>query len=393
MIAGLARFCNGDVGRAEDLAQDALVSALETWPNDGIPRNPGAWLMTTAKNRQIDLGRRTQMFRVKVEELGRELPLAAPEPDPDAIDDDLLSLVFTTCHPVLSQDSQVALTLRMVGGLRTDEIARAFLVPESTIGQRISRAKRTLSDAEVPFEVPPPEQRGERVAAVLGVIYLIYNEGYSATAGEDWMRLDLCEDALRLGRMMQQLMPGEAEVHGLAALMELQSSRLGARTTATGEPILLLDQDRSRWDRLLIERGFAALAAAHALPGDPGIYTLQADIAACHARARRAEDTDWRQIANLYEALSALTRSPVVELNRAVAMSYADSPQTALIIIDSIERSEALADYHLLRSVKGDLLERSGRPEEAAAEFARAAEMTQNERERAVLEARRDALR
>jgi RNA polymerase sigma factor (sigma-70 family) len=393
LIAGLARFCNGDVGRAEDLAQDALVSALETWPNDGIPRNPGAWLMTTAKNRQIDLGRRTQMFRVKVEELGRELPLAAPEPDPDAIDDDLLSLVFTTCHPVLSQDSQVALTLRMVGGLRTDEIARAFLVPESTIGQRISRAKRTLSDAEVPFEVPPPEQRGERVAAVLGVIYLIYNEGYSATAGEDWMRLDLCEDALRLGRMMQQLMPGEAEVHGLAALMELQSSRLGARTTATGEPILLLDQDRSRWDRLLIERGFAALAAAHALPGDPGIYTLQADIAACHARARRAEDTDWRQIANLYEALSALTRSPVVELNRAVAMSYADSPQTALIIIDSIERSEALADYHLLRSVKGDLLERSGRPEEAAAEFARAAEMTQNERERAVLEARRDALR
>jgi RNA polymerase sigma factor (sigma-70 family) len=361
LIAGLARFCNGDVGRAEDLAQDALVSALETWPNDGIPRNPGAWLMTTAKNRQIDLGRRTQMFRVKVEELGRELPLAAPEPDPDAIDDDLLSLVFTTCHPVLSQDSQVALTLRMVGGLRTDEIARAFLVPESTIGQRISRAKRTLSDAEVPFEVPPPEQRGERVAAVLGVIYLIYNEGYSATAGEDWMRLDLCEDALRLGRMMQQLMPGEAEVHGLAALMELQSSRLGARTTATGEPILLLDQDRSRWDRLLIERGFAALAAAHALPGDPGIYTLQADIAACHARARRAEDTDWRQIANLYEALSALTRSPVVELNRAVAMSYADSPQTALIIIDSIERSEALADYHLLRSVKGDLLERSGR--------------------------------
>jgi RNA polymerase sigma factor (sigma-70 family) len=393
LIAGLARFCNGDVGRAEDLAQDALVSALEAWPADGIPRNPGAWLITTAKNRQIDIGRRALLYRVKVEELGRELPEVATEPDPEAIDDDLLSLVFTTCHPVLTEDSQVALTLRMVGGLKTEEIARAFLVSDSTIGQRISRAKRTLADAEVPFEVPPPEQRSERLAAVLGVIYLIFNEGYSATAGEDWMRLDLCEDALRLGRMMQQLMPDEAEVHGLAALMELQSSRMHARTTPAGEPILLLEQNRTLWDWLLIDRGLAALASAQAAQDTPGPYTLQAEIAACHARARRAEDTDWRQIVNTYETLSALTRSPVVELNRAVAMSYADSPETALIIISGIEHSAALADYHLLWSVKGDLLERAGRPEEAAAEFARAAEMTQNERERAVLEARRDALR
>jgi predicted RNA polymerase sigma factor len=281
----------------------------------------------------------------------------------------------------------------MVGGLKTEEIARAFLVSDSTIGQRISRAKRTLTDAEVPFEVPPAEQRPERLAAVLGVIYLIFNEGYSATAGEDWMRLELCEDALRLGRMMQQLMPGEAEVHGLAALMELQSSRMRARTTPAGEPILLLEQNRALWDGLLIERGLAALDAALAAPGPAGPYTLQAEIAACHARARRAEDTDWRQIVDFYETLSALTRSPVVELNRAVAMSYADSPETALIIIGGIEDSPVLANYHLLSSVKGDLLERAGRPQEAAAEFARAAEMTQNERERVVLEARRDALR
>jgi predicted RNA polymerase sigma factor len=349
--------------------------------------------MTTAKNRQIDLARRSRVFQVKVVEIGRELPVAAPEPDPDAIDDDLLSLIFTTCHPVLSQNSQVALTLRMLGGLRTEEIARAFLVSESTIGQRISRAKRTLADADVPFEVPPPDERPERVAAVLAVIYLIFNEGYSATAGEDWMRLDLCEDALRLGRMMQQLMPNDSEVHGLAGLMELQASRMRSRTAADGSPILLLDQNRRSWDWLLIERGLAAIEQAKAAPGGRGSYTLQAEIAACHATARRPEDTDWDRIAALYRDLSRLTGSPIVELNRAVAVGMASGPEAGLRVLDAIADDPALAEYHLLPSVRGDLLEKAGRRAEAADEFERAAAMTQNAREREVLARRRDALR
>jgi RNA polymerase sigma factor (sigma-70 family) len=393
VIAGLARFCNGDLGRAEDLAQDALVAALETWPSEGVPKNPGAWLMTTAKNRQIDLARRSRIFQVKVEELGRELPAAAPAPDPEAIEDDVLSLVFTTCHPVLSKESQVALTLRMVGGLKTEEIARAFLVPDATIGQRISRAKRALTDAEVPFEVPPPEVRRERISAVLAVVYLIYNEGYSATAGDDWIRRDLCADALRLGRMLQQLMPDVAEVHGLAALMELQSSRLSTRTTADGTPILLLDQNRQFWDRTLIDRGIAAIDRAKSTPDHAGSYTLQAEIAACHATARRAEQTDWNRIAALYRDLSNLTGSPIVELNRAVAVGMASGPEAGLRVLDAIADDPALADYHLLASVRGDLLEKAGRSAEAAEEFERAASMTRNEREREVLIGRRDAAR
>ena len=393
LIAGLARFCNGDIGRAEELAQDALVSALETWPAEGVPRSPGAWLMTTAKNRQIDLARRARVFQVKVEEIGRELPAAAPEPDPDAIEDDLLSLVFTTCHPVLSQESQVALTLRMLGGLKTEEIARAFLVSESTIGQRISRAKRTLADATVRFEVPPPEERAERIASVLAVVYLIFNEGYSATAGEDWMRLDLCEDAVRLGRMLQHLMPDEAEVHGLAALMELQSSRLATRTTADGTPILLLDQNRQFWDRLLITQGIESIARAKAVCRVAGPYTLQAQIAACHATAARAEATDWNRIAALYRDLSNLTGSPIVELNRAVAVGMASGPEAGLRVVDSIADDPALAEYHLLPSVRGDLLAKLGREREAADQFDLAAAMTRNEREREVLTRRRDELR
>ncbi|MGH2960113.1 MAG: RNA polymerase sigma factor [Solirubrobacterales bacterium] len=393
MIAGLARFCNGDVGRAEDLAQDALVSALETWPREGVPRNPGAWLMTTAKNRQIDLARRARVFQVKVEELGRELPVAAPEPDPEAIDDDVLSLVFTTCHPVLSQESQVALTLRMVGGLKTEEIARAFLTSDSTIGQRVSRAKRTLAESEVPFEVPPPEQRLERMAAVLGVIYLIFNEGYSATTGEEWVRLDLCDDAVRLGRMMQQLMPQEAEVHGLAALMELQASRFPTRITADGSAIPLEKQNRQFWDRLAIDRGLKAIERAKAAPTRSGSYTLQAEIAACHATPRHAEDTDWFRIAALYRDLSNLTGSPIVELNRAVAVGRASGPEAGLRVLDSIADDPALANYHLLPIVQGDLLEKAGRVAEAAEEFDRAAGMTRNEREREALIRRRNALR
>lgn len=393
LIAGLARFCNGDIGRAEELAQDALVSALETWPVEGVPRNPGAWLTTTAKNRQIDLARRARVFQVKVEEIGRGLPAAAPEPDPDAIEDDLLSLVFTTCHPVLSQESQVALTLRMVGGLKTEEIARAFLVSETTVGQRISRAKRTLSDADVPFEVPPPEERAERIASVLAVVYLIFNEGYSATAGEDWMRLDLCEDAVRLGRMLQHLMPDEADVHGLAALMELQSSRLATRTTADGTPILLLDQNRQSWDRLLITQGLESIARAKSVRKAAGSYTLQAQIAACHATAARAEATDWNRIAALYRDLSNLTGSPIVELNRAVAVGMASGPEAGLRVVDAIADDPALAEYHLLPSVRGDLLAKLGREREAAEQFELAAAMTRNERERDVLTRRRDELR
>jgi RNA polymerase sigma factor (sigma-70 family) len=393
LIAGLARFCNGDIARAEDLAQDALVSALETWPSDGVPRNAGAWLMTTAKNRQIDLARRARMYSGKLEQVARELPAASPPADADAIEDDILRLVFMTCHPALSRESQVALTLRMVGGLKTNEIARAFLVPEATVGQRISRAKRTLSDAAVPFELPEPEALSERVAAVLAVVYLIYNEGYSASAGEDWMRLDLCEDALRLGRMLQQLMPGEPEVHGLAALMEIQSSRLRARTDAGGAPVPLLEQDRRRWDRLLIDRGLAAIDRAHAAPGTPGSYTLQAEIAACHARAKRPEDTDWKQIELLYSALERLTRSPIVTINRAVAVGMTGAPQEGLAMLDAVETDPLLHKYHLLPAVRGDLLEKLGRADEAAGYFDRAAELASNAREAELLRARASAVR
>lgn len=349
--------------------------------------------MTTAKNRQIDLARRSRVFQVKVEELGRETPVVAPESDPEAIDDDVLSLIFMTCHPVLSQESQVALTLRMVGGLKTEEIARAFLVSDSTIGQRISRAKRTLTDAEVPFEVPPPEERPARMSAVLGVIYLIFNEGYAATAGENWMRRELCDDALRLGRMMQQLMPDETEVHGLAALMELQSSRLATRVTADGTPILLQDQNRQFWDRILINRGLDAIERAKAVSGRSGSYTLQAEIAACHATPRRAENTDWNRIAALYRDLSNLTGSPIVELNRAVAVGMASGPEAGLRVLDAIADEPVLANYHLLPSVRGDLLEKAGRPAEAVEQFDLAAAMTKNEREREVLARRSAALR
>jgi len=393
LIAGLARFCNGDIGRAEELAQDALVSALETWPDQGLPKNPGAWLMATAKNRQIDLARRARVFQAKVEEIGRELPESAPEPDPEAIDDDVLSLIFMTCHPVLSRESQLALTLRMVGGLKTEEIARAFLVPDATIGQRISRAKRTLTDAEVPFEVPPPEERRDRIGSVLAVVYLIYNEGYAATAGDDWMRLDLCQDALRLGRMLQQLMPEEAEVHGLAALMELQSSRAATRVGRDGTPILLLDQNRQFWDRSLIERGLDSIELARAAPTRRGSYTLQAEIAACHARAVRADQTDWNRIAALYRDLSNLTGSPIVELNRAVAVAMVNGPEAGLRVLDAIADEPALAEYHLLPSVRADLLAKAGRKREAAEQFELAAAMTRNEREREVLSRRRDELR
>lgn len=358
-----------------------------------MPRNAGAWLMATAKNRQIDLARRARVFQLKTEELGRELPVVAPVPDPEAIEDDLLSLVFTTCHPELTQDSQVAVTLRMLGGLKTEEIARAFLVSESTIGQRISRAKRTLADADVPFEVPPPDERAERIAAVLGVVYLIFNEGYSATAGEDWLRLDLCADALRLGRMLQQLMPNDPEVHGLAALMELQASRMHSRTAPDGSAILLLDQDRHSWDWLMIDRGLAAIERAKAAPGRAGSYTLQAEIAACHATAREPEDTDWFRIAALYRDLSKLTGSPIVELNRAVAVGMASGPEAGLRVLDAIADDPALANYHLLPSVRGDLLEKAGRGAEASEHFDLAASMTKNEREREALSRRSEALR
>ncbi|MFT4048205.1 MAG: RNA polymerase sigma factor [Solirubrobacterales bacterium] len=394
LIAGLARFCNGDIGRAEELAQDAVVVALERWPEDGIPRNPGAWLMTTAKNRQIDLARRTAVFRVKTEELGREFELGAEDQvATPAVEDDLLRLIFTTCHPALTRESQVALTLRMLGGLTTTEIARALLSTESTVGTRISRAKRTLADAGSPFEVPEADELDERLAAVLAVVYLIFNEGYSATAGADWMRLDLCEDALRLGRVLQAQLPDHPEVHGLAALMEIQASRSRARTSASGEIVLLLDQDRSRWDRTLIERGYAAIERAHATSGAPGVYTLQAEIAACHARAANADETDWQRIAQLYAGLSELTGSPVVEVNRAMAVGMAEGPAAGLAVIESVADTGALSDYHPLHAVRADLLERAGRHGDAAEEFARAAELTRNDRERAELQRRSTTLR
>lgn len=393
LIAGLARFCRGDLQLAEDLAQDALLQALEKWPADGIPDNPGGWLMTTAKNRAIDQARRAQAFNRKADEIGRDLERRGAFESPDAaeridnlIGDDLLRLIFTTCHPVLTIDSRVALTLRMLGGLKTEEIARAFIVPDSTIGQRISRAKKTLAENDVPFEVPAADELPERMASVLGVIYLIFNEGYAATSGDDWLRQDLCEDAMRLGRVLAGLTPREPEVHGLVALMELQASRSTARTAEDGTAILLLDQDRTTWDQLLIDRGLAALQAARKLSrGNPGPYELQAEIAACHATARQAGDTDWPRIAALYGALGALTASPVVELNRAVAVSMAQSPHAGLEILESIEDHPDLAGYHLLPTVRGDLLEKVGRKEEAAADFRRAAELTRNQRERAVL--------
>src|SRR5712672_2104657 len=369
-----------DVGLAEELAQDALVVALERWPESGIPDNPGAWLMATAKHRAIDRLRRGKLLERKHGELARELQarqeMAVADFEAaldDDIGDDLLRLVFTSCHPVLSPEARVALTLRLLGGLTTDEISRAFLVPESTVAQRIVRAKRTLSEAHVPFEVPRADELATRLSSVLDVIYLIFNEGYSATAGDDWMRPGLCEDALRLGRVVAELVPREPEVHGLVALMEIQASRSVARLGPTGEPILLLEQNRARWDQLLIRRGLAALERAETLGGALGPYALQAAIAACHARARTAEETDWTRIAALYDALAQLTPSPVVELNRAVAVAMAFGPAAGLELIDALTSEPQLKDYHLLPSVRGDLLVKLGRLDEARAEFERAA--------------------
>ena len=380
LIAGLARIVR-DVGIAEELAQDALVAALQQWPESGVPRNPGAWLMATAKHRAIDLLRRNKRFESKRAEIALELE-SRNEND---MGEDLLGLVFTACHPVLSAEARVALTLRVVGGLTTDEIARAFIVPEPTIAQRIVRAKRTLTEKKVPFEVPVGDELTARLSSVLEVIYLIFNEGYSATAGEDWMRPSLCEDALRLGRMLAELAPREPEVHGLVALMEIQASRAHARVDRTGQPILLLDQNRALWDQLLIRRGLAALERAAKLARARGPYVLQAAIVACHARARTADETDWTRIATLYGELARLMPSPVIELNRAVAIGMAAGPQAGLDLVDALASDEYLRTYHLLPSVRGDLLEKLGRAEEAAAEFERAAAMTRNARERTLL--------
>ncbi len=400
LIAGLARIV-GDVGLAEDLAQDALVVALEQWPASGVPDNPGAWLMATAKHRAIDHLRRRKMQDTKHEHLGRELAerQVSPEADlaaalDDQVGDDLLSLIFTACHPVLTTEARVALTLRLLGGLTTEEIARAFLVPKATIQQRIVRAKRTLAAARVPFEVPRGAELAARLESVLEVIYLIFNEGYSATAGVDWVRPALCDDALRLGRILAELAPAEPEVHGLVALLEIQASRIRARVGPGGEPILLLDQDRGKWDHLLIGRGLAALERAESSGrgGTYGPYALQAAIAACHARARTAEETDWTRIVALYDALAQLMPSPVVELNRAVALGMAFGPAAGLELVDALTTDPALAGYHLLPSVRGDLLAKLGRFEEARAEFTRAASLTQNSRERELLHKKREAL-
>jgi RNA polymerase sigma-70 factor (ECF subfamily) len=392
LIAGLARIVRGDVGRAEELAQDALVAALEHWPAEGVPQNPGAWLMATAKRRAIDDFRRNKLLARKHEEIGHELETerdAGPDLDEaldDDVGDDLLRLIFTSCHPVLSAEARVALTLRLLGGLTTEEIARAFLVPEPTVAQRIVRAKRTLAEAHVPFEVPRGPELGARLASVLEVIYLIFNEGYAATAGDHWMRPELCEDALRLGRILAELAPGEPEVHGLVALMEIQASRAAARVGPRGEPILLLEQNRARWDQLLIRRGLAALARAEATAGERrGSYALQAAIAACHARARTAEETDWPLIARLYAELAALVPSPIVELNRGVAVSMAEGPAAGLAVIDTLISEPTLAGYHLLPGVRGDLLSKLGRWEEARVELERAAGLARNARERALL--------
>ncbi len=392
LIASLARIVR-DVGLAEDLAQDALVIALERWPQTGIPDNPGAWLMATAKHRAIDRVRRNVTLERKVDALGHDLEvqqaIAEAEFDrvleEDDVGDDLLRLIFTACHPLLSPEARVALTLRLLGGLTTGEIARAFLVPESTVAQRIVRAKRTLAEAHVPFETPRGVERDQRLSSVLEVIYLVFNEGYSASAGEDWVRPALCEDALRLGRILAELAPEEPEVHGLVALMEIQASRLRARVGPRGEPVLLLDQNRARWDRLLIGRGLAALVRAEGLGGALGPYTLQAAIAACHARAVTPEATDWARIAALYDALAQIMPSPVVELNRAVALAMAYGPDAGLAVVDTLLDEPSLQTYHLLPAVRGDLLAKLGRLDEARAEFERAATLTNNNRERELL--------
>ena len=394
LIAGLARLVR-DVGAAEELAQEALVTALERWPESGVPDNPGAWLMTTARNRALDDLRRRKLHGQKRGEIGYEIEShhEASVPDLDAaldddVGDDLLRLVFTACHPLLSTEARVALTLRLLGGLTTEEIARAFLSSEPTIAQRIVRAKRTLAEARVPFEVPRGPELAPRLASVLEVVYLIFNEGYAATGGDDWMRPALCEDALRLGRILAELAPNEPEVHGLVALMEIQASRAGARTGASGEPILLLEQNRALWDHVLIQRGLAALARAEVLGGANGPYALQGAIAACHARARTGEETNWERIVTLYEALATLTPSPVIELNRAVALSMARGPAAGLAVVDQLRDEPALAAYHLLPSVRGDLLTKLGRFTEARAELERAASLARNGRERELLLAR-----
>jgi len=394
LIAGLVRIV-GSIELAEEVAQDAFVAALEKWPQAGVPERPGAWLMGTAKHRAIDLVRRRRRLDRKHDELGRRLVVeeegAAPDLEAaldDDIGDDLLRLVFMACHPVISKEARVALTLRVVGGLTTEEIARAFLQPVPTIAQRIVRAKRTLAEAHVPFEVPRAPELAGRLASVLEVVYLVFNEGYSATAGDDWMRPELCSDALRLGRILARLVPSESEVHGLVALMEIQASRMRARLGPDGEPVLLLEQDRGRWDQLLIRRGLAALERAESLDGALGPYALQAAIAACHARARTAEKTDWARIVALYDALAQLTPSPVVELNRAVAVAMAFGPAAGLELVDGLRTEPALAAYHLLPSVRGDLLAKLYRFDEARAEFERAATLTRNERERRLLRER-----
>jgi RNA polymerase sigma factor (sigma-70 family) len=396
LIAGLTRIVR-DVGLAEELAQDALVVALQRWPEAGVPDNPGAWLMATAKHRAIDALRRRTLQGRKYEEVGRDLlELQETPPDPaaaldDPVGDDLLRLVFISCHPVLSTEARTALTLRLLGGLTTVEIARAFLVPEATIAQRIVRAKRALSDAGVPFEVPRGEELQARLSSVLEVVYLVFNEGYAATVGDDWTRPALCEEALRLGRILAELTPQEPEVHGLVALMEIQASRLPARTGPSGEPILLLDQDRSRWNHLLVRRGLAALDRATALGRPPGPYLLQAAIAACHGRARTAGETDWARIAALYAALLALAPSPVIALNAAVAIGMAEGPAAALPLVDALLEEPALREYHLLPSVRGDLLSKLERHEEARVEFLRAASLTRNARERQLMNERAKA--
>jgi RNA polymerase sigma factor (sigma-70 family) len=399
LIGGLARIVR-DIGLAEELAQDALVAALQQWPESGVPRNPGAWLMAIGKNRAVDLIRRSKTLERKTEELGREIEVkqGSGQEDFDAaveddIGDDLLRLLFTACHPILSTEARTALTLRLLGGLTTEEIARAFLAPEPTVAQRIVRAKRTLAEAQVPFEVPSGTELAERLSSVLEVVYLIFNEGYSATAGDDLVRPALCEDALRLGRILAELTPKEPEVHGLVALMEIQASRLGARTDSSGQPILLLDQNRGRWNQLLIRRGLAALERAERLGGAKGPYALQAAIAACHARARIPEETDWVRIAALYSDLARAVPSPVVELNRAVAIGMAFGPAAGLQIADALTEVPSLKSYHLLPSVRGDLLEKLGRFEEAAEEFERAASLTKNGRSRALLTKRAAACR
>ena len=398
LIAGLARVTR-DVGRAEELAQDALVAALQQWPGEGVPRNPGAWLMQAAKHRALDGFRRAKILQRKHDEIGRDIDENADPTEQivealdDELGDDLLKLIFTACHPVLPVEARLALTLRLIGGLTTQEIARAFLVPEPTMAQRLVRAKKALAEAKVPYEVPHGAELANRLASVLEVVYLIFNEGYAATTGEDWVRPALCQEAMRLGRVLAGLAPQEPEVHGLVALMELQASRLPARIGPDGAPVLLLDQNRARWDRLLISHGLSALGTARALSTAPSPYVLQAELAACHAGAVTAEQTDWRRIASLYAALNALTPSPVIELNRAVAVSMADGPAAGLVLVDALAAAPALRTYHLLPSVRADLLVKLGRHEEAEAEFRRAAEMTTNRRERDLLMARAETAR